>query len=211
MLATVLGLNMLLQEPCIDLQKVSELVLNDIGATIQILRLVGREYDFAAEHPCRMGVCLASLDVNVWFGAVSARTFPCDLEHLKVSAFWEHSRLVAQYAQLVAESMGDISPEDAYLVGMLHEVRAIPAVLGWTGCESGAEVPDAMRAMEGTLPPFVLDAIRNMSDPCQLSSWNFILTAAHELASTRMDYECSNGPLLDCNGCRFTVDEVSAG
>src|SRR5271154_1948370 len=62
MSATVLGLEMLLHEPCIDLRMASELVLSDVGATIQILRLVGTEYEFSTEHPCRMGDCLASLD-----------------------------------------------------------------------------------------------------------------------------------------------------
>src|SRR5277367_1350924 len=67
MSATVLGLEILLQEPCIDLRMVSELILSDVGATIQILRLVGTEYEFAAEHPSRMGECIASLDAGTWF------------------------------------------------------------------------------------------------------------------------------------------------
>ena len=46
MSTTVLGLEILLHEPCIDLRMASELVLSDVGATIQILRLVGREYEF---------------------------------------------------------------------------------------------------------------------------------------------------------------------
>ena len=75
MSATVLGLEMLLNESCIDLRKASELVLSDVGATIQTLRLVGRDYDFAADLPCRMGDCIASLDLGTWFCAMSARTF----------------------------------------------------------------------------------------------------------------------------------------
>lgn len=41
MSATVLGLQMLLHDPFIDLRKVSALILSDVGATIQILRLIG--------------------------------------------------------------------------------------------------------------------------------------------------------------------------
>src|ERR1700678_1038389 len=104
MSATVLGLEILLHEPCIDLRLASELVLSDVGATIQILRLIGREYEFATEHPCRMGDCLASLDAGTWFDAISARTFACGHEYAATSSLWYHSRLVAQYAQLVAES-----------------------------------------------------------------------------------------------------------
>ncbi len=84
MSATVLGLEMLLYEPCIDLRMASELILSDVGATIKILRLIGKEYEFAAERPSRMGDCLASLDVEVWFGAIASQTFVCDREHAAI-------------------------------------------------------------------------------------------------------------------------------
>ena len=103
MSATVLGLEMLLHEPMIDLLKVSDLILSDVGATIQILRSIGREYPLATESPSRMCDCIASLDLGVWFGAMCAHTFACDREHSAATALWKHSRLIAQYAQLVAE------------------------------------------------------------------------------------------------------------
>lgn len=188
MSATVLGLEILLSEPCIDLQKASELVLSDIGATIQTLRLIGRDYDFAAELPYRMGDCIASLDLGTWFCAMSARTFAFEGQHSAATAFWKHGRLIAQYAQLVAESLDRISPENAYLVGLLHEVGAIPKVLGWPGGVSGASDPVALSALEGSLPLFVLDAIRSVNDRCVSSTWTFILNAAHELAGARAEF-----------------------
>lgn len=194
MLATVFGLNMLLSEPSIDLQMVSELILSDVGATIQILRLVGREYDFAGERPKRMGECIASLDVDTWFGAIAARTYACDKEHSAVSAFWDHSRLVAQYAQLVAESLDGVSSEDAYLVGLLHNIGGIPKILGWPGGESWGINPRALSAIEGTLPFFVLDATRRGKASRYTSVWRFILSAAHELASEAAEYPCLNAP-----------------
>src|ERR1700733_7389101 len=184
MSATVLGLEILLHEPCIDLRMASELVLSDVGATLQILRLIGSEYEFAIEQPCRMGDCLASLDAGTWFDAISARTFACDREHAAISALWNHCRLVAQYAQLVAESLDGISPEEAYLVGLLHEIGAIPKVLSWPS--DGLDRESAtLLAMEGSLPLFVLSAIQSMNDSCSSSSWKIVLTAAHELAGAR--------------------------
>jgi hypothetical protein len=191
MLATVLGLEILLHEPCIDLRMASELVLSDVGATIQVLRLVGREYESATEHPCRMGDCLASLDSSTWFEAVSARTFACDREHEATTSLWNHCRLVAQYAQLVAESLDRISPEEAYLVGLLHEIGAIPKVLGWQGRGLGVRDSGASLAMEGSLPLFVLNAIRSVNDSCSSSVWKFILNAAHELAGSNADFDPS--------------------
>ena len=187
MSATVLGLEMLLQDPCIDLGMASELVLSDVGATIQILRLIGKEYDYPAERPSRMGDCLAGLEVGAWFSAVSARTFVCDRKHAATTAVWRHSRLVAQYSQLVAESLDDVSPEDAYLVGLLHGIGDIPATLGWSDSGRAGKDAGALAAMEGTLPLFVLGALRSLNDSTSSPTWRFILTAAHELAGSRMD------------------------
>jgi HDOD domain len=203
MSATVLGLEILLHEPCIDLGMASELILSDVGATIQILRLVGREYEFAAEHPNRMGDCLASLDSSTWFEAISARTFPCDREHSAITSLWNHCRLVAQYAQLVAESLENISPEEAYLVGLLHEIRTIPYVLGRPNGSLGGRESAALSAMEGSLPLFVLAAIRSMNASSSSSTWRFILTAAHELADARGVFDAS--PLSDFTSVAVTT------
>jgi hypothetical protein len=184
MSATVLGLDMLLHEPCIDLRLASDLVLSDVGATIKVLRLISREYDFVAERPSRMGECLASLDVDDWFGAISAQTFPCDRDNSATTAVWKHCRLVAQYAQLVAESLDDVSPEDAYLVGLLHEIETIPTVLGWPNLG-----PGTILATEGSLPLFVLAAMGSVNDSCSSSTWRFILTAAHELADNQTEVD----------------------
>lgn len=200
MSATVLGLEMLLQDPCIDLRMASELVLSDVGATIQILRLIGKEYAFAEERPSRMGDCIASLDVDAWFEVISARTFSCDRKHAATTSVWRHCRLVAQYAQLVAESLDDVSPDDAYLVGLLHGIGDIPAALGWPNCGRGSTDAAALAAMEGTLPNFVLAALRGMNDSNSTSSWRFILTAAHELAGSRMDLVPFAHPSLNLAG-----------
>jgi hypothetical protein len=136
--------------------------------------------------------------------------FSRDLEHSTLSEFWEHSRLVAQYAQLVAESIDDISPEDAYLVGLLHGVREFPAVLHWENLEHRAGCPDSLTAIEGTLPPFVLTGIDSGIDSTHPSSWSVILTAAHELASVRLNYRCGADSRLDRMGNAFTQEESAA-
>jgi hypothetical protein len=200
MSATVLGLEMLLHEPFIDLRKISDLILSDVGATIQILRLIGKEYAFSPEHPRRMDDCIAGLDIGTWFGTVSAHTFACDCEYSAVRAVWMHSRLVAQYAQLVAESVEGVSSEDAYLVGLLHEIGAIPRVLGWPNGGSSASSPGAMFAIEGSLPLFVLAAMRSVNDQRPSSQWRLILTAAHELACTWKDGELSSIGDIDSKG-----------
>ena len=182
MLATVLGLELLLQEPSIDLRMASELVLSDVGATLQVLQLVGDEYSASGERLYRMDECLASLDVDAWFGKVSARTFVNDPDHMKTVVMWKHCRLIAQYSQLVAESLKVVSPEQAYLVGLLHEIEAISDSLGWNRA-FGVIEPSVM---EGIVPPFVHAALSSIAEGVP-SIWNFILSAAHDLARTDVD------------------------
>lgn len=191
MSATVLGLDLVLHELCIDFQMVSELVLSDVGATILILQLIDREFDFAAERPFRIGDCIASLDVSTWFGAISARSFTCNAEHAATTSLWRHCRLVAQYAQLVAESLGGVSPEDAYLVGLLHEVRAIESIMSSQKGSQGTAGRSTWFAMEESLPLFVLDAIHPEDDCGAPSAWTFILNAAHELAGAQTTSDAS--------------------
>ena len=182
MSATVLGLEMLLHERRIDLTAASDLILSDVGATIHILRLVGREYEYAAERPVRMGDCLASLDMETWFGSISAGTVLSGENDAATTALWKHSRLIAQYAQLVAESINHISPEEAYMVGLLHEIESISKVIGRPSDCGNATEECTLRGIEEILPHFVLPALRSVKAPGLVSAWKFILASAHELA-----------------------------
>ena len=195
MSATLLGLEIILHEPVLDLSAASELVLSDVGATIQVLRLVEREFDSDGERPSRMSDCLASLDADDWFGAISRLTFPCDREHAEVTALWRHCRLVALHTRLVSEWLDCVSPEDAYLVGLLHGIGAIPAVRDWRDI-----VPGAMRAWEGILPLFVHNAMQSVTEFGFSSDWGFLLIAAHDLADAPLDcfvLSAQSGEMMD--------------
>jgi hypothetical protein len=183
MSATVLALDMIVHEPHIDLTLVSELVLSDVGATIKTFQMIRWEYESAEDRPSRMVDCLASLDMNLWSKAISSRLFACDREHASTTAVWKHSRLVARYAQLVAESLIGISPEEAYLVGLLHGFEAIPPVIELQSLD-GARAIGVLLAIEEVLPSFVISAIHGVNDSVPSSQWSFILNAAHELASS---------------------------
>ena len=73
---TLLFLDLLVQEPCIDLREMSQLVLSDLGATLQILRLAGREFGNADDRPVRMEDCISDLGLEACLKAVSRKPCP---------------------------------------------------------------------------------------------------------------------------------------
>jgi hypothetical protein len=67
--------------------------------------------------------------------------------------------------------------------------------------------------MEGSLPLFVLAAIRIVNDSCPSSTWRFILTEAHELAGATTEFEASilhqSGLHLQPEDALIAADEPS--
>ncbi|HEY0794944.1 MAG TPA: hypothetical protein VGD64_04110, partial [Acidisarcina sp.] len=59
----------------IDLAAVGALVLSDLGATVQVLKLAGRKHQLAEDRPRSIEHCIANSRTGTWFGAVSAQPF----------------------------------------------------------------------------------------------------------------------------------------
>ena len=58
----------------------------------------------------------------------------------------------------------------------------------WVGQTRLTVLDGVIAAMDGSLPLFVLSAIRSMNDSRCCSIWKFILTSAHELAGAKADF-----------------------
>ena len=182
---TVLFLELLLDEPSIDLAAISQLILEDVGATLQILRLAAREFG-RADCPLRIQDCIASLGVRVCLDALSMRTARYDDRYHVVAESWNHSRQIAEFCRLLAEDSQKISPENAYLIGLLHEVGSLPAILGWR--QPGRDLGDATLAgsrlvKKWSFPAFIADSLEEASAHDQPSEWSNLLRNAHHLAA----------------------------
>ncbi len=134
--ATRLQLELLLAERSVDLRAAAGIILNDLGATLEIFRRAGEDADAGQPPHDRLEDCLASLGTDAWMEAVCAnaveRVAPDSARLAELTAFWEHGRLIAYACWLIAEQMEGVCPEQAYLAGLLHEAAALPALLGWT-------------------------------------------------------------------------------
>jgi hypothetical protein len=189
---TLLLLELKLYEPCVDLRDLSSLVLSDLGATVQILRLAGREYGNSEDRPLRLEDCIADLGLQACIDAVAAQPLTRSSNYQAIAETWSHSREIAHYARLAAEETPDIIPEEAYLVGLLHTIGTLPAVLLWPVRESGAvdaTLAGFRMARSWALPRCVMEFFCEMNLPGYAPRWTAIVHAAHQRAS-RSPVDC---------------------
>ena len=182
---TLLLLDLMIQEPCVDLREMSQLVLWDLGATLQILRLAGRESNTAGRRPARIEDCISDLGLEACVDAVSARTVARNCRREAIAAFWSYSREIAKHSKLAGEELPAIDPEEAYLAGLLHGLGALPAILGWDFAESRSiEGPNAgfLLAKRWALPPCVVESQFELQLTGRETQWSGIVRAAHQRA-----------------------------
>ena len=182
LLSTRLQLELLLQESALDLRAVSAVILEDLGATLQILRLVGEEFGCGEERPIRIEDCIACLDTRTWFEAVSAVTLE---QNSRAADAWQHARQIGRYAEQLAGQEDDLRPGEARLVGLLHEIGRLPELLGWqrpAGTQENRTFVATMLAEHWHLPGCILDAGQEDQAAPSASQWTVILRAAHACA-----------------------------
>ena len=115
----------------IDLIEMTKLVLGDLGATIQIMRRAGQELSSVEERPNRIEDCISSLDMRTCIDSMSRRTVTQDMNKPAILEAWTHAKQIAERCKSIAEEMPrNMSPEEAYLTGLLHEIGYLRAILG---------------------------------------------------------------------------------
>jgi hypothetical protein len=180
---TMLFLDLLVQEPCINLREMSQLVLADLGATLQILRLAGREFGHAEGRPVRMEDCISDLGVQECLEVVSRKMLPRDDSQHEIAQLWAHAREIAHHARLIGEEMSDVNPEEAYLAGLLHIIGLLPPLLGWrkTGANDGLLV-GLMLSKRWCLPHCVTELFSELHPIDYATRFQGIVRKAHENA-----------------------------
>jgi HD-like signal output (HDOD) protein len=191
---TLLVLDLLLQQPSADLTEIARVVLADVGATIEVLRLAGREYGVAEGRPARIEDCISALGLKPCFEAMSQKTAR-DASNPAMAEFWIHSREVAVCSRLVAEEMVDVNPDEAYLVGLLHGIGLLPALLGWRDAvAANGALAGLLLAKKWALPNCVLDFFTETHTTGYPTRWSDIVRKAHHRAN-RSAVHCGFGGL----------------
>jgi hypothetical protein len=184
---TLLLMELMAGERAVDLTEVTQLILSDLGAAIQIMRLAGRE-GLAG----RMQDCISGLGMQACLEAISKRTIRrsgCDPAIVEA---WEHARKTAENCRFLAEeAFLPVSPDEAYLVGLFHAIAALPNVLGWaprpqtTGNHDGVGL---RLALAWSLPDSVVAYFSEIRPRSAEIRWKEMVRTAHQEANaTRMD------------------------
>jgi hypothetical protein len=193
---TLLLLDLVVQEPSVDLREMSKLVLDDLGATLQILRLAGSEYGNFKDRPLRIEDCISGLGVQACMQAVSEEKAARHGRQRDIAEMWAHSREIAQFSRQIATNLPETDPEQAYLVGLLHLIGYLPSVLGWDDSrkDPASEALNGLHiAKRWSLPYFVQQFFSESQSVGSESVWSEIVRSAHHRA-TRSSVKCSFDP-----------------
>ncbi len=181
---TLLVMELQLHNQAIDLRAVSEAVLADLGATIQILRLAGRERGDRGDASIRIEDCIAELGLEACLNAAASGTFSKGALDQPVHDMWAHAREIAQACWLIAdEAQGIIHPYEAYLAGLLHGMGSLPGFLGWSKNGLGPdEQLNAIRMAERwRFPATLTDFFTEVKIPGKNPQLSKIVADAHQL------------------------------
>jgi hypothetical protein len=196
---TLLQLELKLHEFSIDLHEVSQLVLSDLGTTLQILRLAVRECGIPDARPSRIEDCISDLGLEACLRQAGRRTVLSEARHRGVIEVWAHSREVAQLCKRLAGTQdGWMHPEEAYLVGLMHALGSLPGILGWQWPENEASnwtEKGSKLAELWSLPLCVQEFFEQLHRPSTQEGWTAIVRRAHGMA--RLSPRC---PMCEVSG-----------
>lgn len=179
---TLLLMELRMRQTSVDLREISDLVLGDLGATLQVFRLAALEFGDSEDRPRRIEDCISSLGLDACLLAAAAASSAGDGCDGPAVEFWAHSRDVAQICrELAAQTPGSVSPAEAYQVGLLHGIGLLPCLLGWNLRDRGflhVEHTASALAKQWRLPACVQRYLCE-PDPRKRGPWGQIAHTAH--------------------------------
>lgn len=180
---TLLRMELMSHEFSVDLQEISQVVLSDVGATLQIFRRAAREFDDPTERPVRIEDCISALGVQTCIRAAAQKPILSDARHRLVLELWGHASEVALACRETAAAMGTLHPEEAWLVGLTHALGSLPNLLGWERWSSGPQRRERIMSRLAecwSLPPCVQDFAHALDRSDAKNPWVSLVRLAHQ-------------------------------
>jgi HD-like signal output (HDOD) protein len=187
---TLLLMELKVRERVADLGEISRLVLSDLGATIQIMRLAGIENLYLENRLTRIEDCIADLGVHSCLEAMSRQTLKRSTRKPAVLETWLHARIIAENCRFLAEEeFPSVHPDEAYLVGLLHAIGTLPSILGWqrtAALFNNSDLVGLRMAQAWSLPECVVQYFSDLRLNPTPSVWTSLVGHAHAQAGVPM-------------------------
>lgn len=162
----ILLLQVLLASPVVNLQAVADVVRNDVGLTIELLKIVCRENggDREIETSVTGNVVHAGVD-RLRHLAATVQSLPA---HMREGAgtrqyehFWGQARLTGLIAEELAYRSTNVDPEAAYVAGLLFRIGELPAIMqkDWNGADLAPRETARLLAKTWRLPRLLEDVV----------------------------------------------------
>lgn len=188
---TLLLIELKAQERCVDLREITLLVMEDIGAVLQIFRRAALEYPSREDRPTRIEDCISGLGLQSCVETLSSATVP--LGSAEVIETWRHAKEIGRRCRQLAAAMAVTSPDEAYLAGLFHQLPSLPLIFGSEAPAQDSNVAalTGLRMAEAwSLPPCVQDYFSELQNPSNGQRWSALVQRAHEMAKSPST-ECS--------------------
>jgi hypothetical protein len=188
-------MELVIRQRAVNLAQVSQLVLSDLGATLQILREAGRENSMDGNLQ-RVEDCIVEIGLEECLVVLAKCPIARGSRFKSVCSAWERAREIAFIARFVAEKLAlDVTQEDAYLVGLTHGIGNLPKILQWD-CNSqfGADNNLAgLRLAEAWhLPHCIAEYFLGRMAGKSQTQWTMIVDSALELLEGRPSVSVSD-------------------
>lgn len=181
-LATRLRLEMLvMRSSVLNLREITDAILRDAGATLQLMRVADEEYQGDEGRPTRIEHCIALMNHERWYEAVCSSVIGSQERHILDA--WKQFRRKAHYTREAAMRVDGFCPEEAYLVGLLHQIGKIPHLLGWTKRSRYTEAEECelgiLLAQSYSAPRYLIEALHEQQQGKD-SRWSMLLRSAQQ-------------------------------
>lgn len=182
---TLLRAELLLKGTSVDLRELTQIVMSDLGAALQVYRLARMEYGAADERPRRVEDCIVDLGLKACFDSMSRRHGSATNKSQALIDHFRHARAMADLCSFVADEIAvGINPAEAYVVGLFHELGALPALLGWErGRRTDPAILGMQMAIAWSLPKCVREYFCELQLPGPANEWVELVQTAHSVAA----------------------------
>jgi len=157
---TLAEMELLLQEPVVDLGAIAEVAKRDASLTAQLLLLANRDRE-ESDRFYRIEDCVVQLGISALQELVQ-ETPPLLPSDWRCSALLNHSRLTGLVAEAIALQVPGVDSEKAYLAGLLHLFPELALLETWAAEKRGTI---SAESEEWPLPAFIWEVIRWFKHP----------------------------------------------